>query len=429
MEIKILDLTNKKKQKIFYRVKSFLTRLAGTICVIFFGFTIAVLILEIALRASINLGVWKESSFDWNFYVNSYTGDGFECSFQEALEAHPYLGWITGPFQPCGRFVRNNRGFWDRRNIPEQKDPNFFTIIIVGGSVASQFSHGNGDDLHPRYWLEEELNKHYLSPNGKPFRVVSGAMGGWRMPTQIIATTIFGSFVDAVISLDGYNEMLNEFTGDPIDKPDTWTWFSVQNQRKGKVIIRLMRYLKTYRLLVASTPVLRDSKTLFSIFEGLIRLVSDDHGNIGDATTLRFQFSYPENWSKKQSSDANIRKWQNYLNSLRGLTMGLGLKYAHFIQPIPSLGKVLTIEEKKYAQWIKGDEYLRAIINPAEELRNKGFPVESLAEVFINTKETVYHDEIHCGYDADLDSLGYRIMAKSMSESIGRFWNLKLNNK
>lgn len=390
------------------------------------GVVSAFFLLELTLRLLIGVGALNDSGRTWDFYVNTYTGDGFKCTFQEALEIHPYLGWLTGPYLPCGRFVRNNRGFWDRRDLPYERNPELYTVMIVGGSVASQVAHGSGDDARPFNWLEDELNSRYRSPNGRPFRVVSGAMGGWRMPTQVTAAAMFGSQVDAIISIDGYNEMTNVIIDKPVDRPDAWTWYAVQNPLSGVLTIELMKVMKYVRIVISNVPVLRDSKVLFGAFEGILSLLGDGNVTvIGETEQLRNQFSYPREWTTEKAEQANIVKWQNYILSLRATAESMGLRYAHFIQPIPDLDKTLSEDELKRARWITGERYLRSIVHPAEALKKQGVPVVSLTSVFRDIKETIYGDEVHCAYDERGDNRGYRIMSRFIATSLGDLWKLK----
>jgi hypothetical protein len=411
------------------RVKSIFSHLIKKALLAVLIILITLIFAEVLLSLGLNSNIISKPERNWDFYKNTYVGDTPSCNFQDSLEAHPFFGWMIGESESCRNFVRNNKGFWDRRDLPDLKDPNFYSILVLGGSVASQFSRGSADDDHPRHWLEDELNSNFKSPNGMPFRVLSGSMGVWKMPTQINVTAMFGSSVDAVISLDGYNEMLGAYSKLPIDRPDSWTWFSVLNHSKSSNIIAALQILKKFRLLVISTPLLKELKLPFLIYDSSFRLITggDRLSKLSDKS-LPHHFSYPKNWTLEQAESANIEKWKNYLRGLRGISEGLGLKYLHFVQPIPNIGKVLTDEEKNNYHQVSAEDYLKIIVRPAESLKEKGYPLEIMTNVFENTKETVYRDAIHCGYDKDLDSLGYRIMAKSMAQSIGKFWKLKKLN-
>ena len=76
--------------------------------------------------------------------------------------------------------------------------------MISGGSVAAYLG-GNQKPPYPRY-LEEELNKTYVSPNGKPWMVLDAAAGAWKQPQSFIAFAMYATAVDAHINLSGYNE-------------------------------------------------------------------------------------------------------------------------------------------------------------------------------------------------------------------------------
>ena len=76
--------------------------------------------------------------------------------------------------------------------------------MLIGGSVASQLAQ-NAPPPAPRY-LEEELNKRYVSPNGKPWLVLNGGDGAWKEPQPFILFSLYASSVDAMISLGGFNE-------------------------------------------------------------------------------------------------------------------------------------------------------------------------------------------------------------------------------
>ncbi|MFK5143509.1 hypothetical protein ACI4A9_28820, partial [Klebsiella pneumoniae] len=58
-----------------------------------------------------------------------------------------------------------------------------------------------------------------MSPNGKPFRVLSGANGAWSYPSQINFLSLYGDSADAVVALDGFNELKPTLT--PLFSPNS----------------------------------------------------------------------------------------------------------------------------------------------------------------------------------------------------------------
>ena len=137
-----------------------------------------------------------------NTYVRDAT-KGTACRYVDTLYPHPYVGFVHHANPPCGQPWVNNVGLYGP-DFPVIKNPDYYTVILTGGSVASQLGQ-NQKAPAPRY-LEEELNKQYVSPTGKPWLVLNGADGAWKEPQPFILFSLYASSVDAVVSLGGYNE-------------------------------------------------------------------------------------------------------------------------------------------------------------------------------------------------------------------------------
>ena len=89
-------------------------------------------------------------------------------------------------------------------DFPVIKPPDYYVVLLVGGSVAS-YVGGNQPPPRPRF-LEEELNRKYVSPNGKPWMVLVGAAGAWKEPQSFILFSLYADSVDAMVNLSGFNE-------------------------------------------------------------------------------------------------------------------------------------------------------------------------------------------------------------------------------
>ncbi|MGZ3695416.1 MAG: hypothetical protein ACXWQO_14965 [Bdellovibrionota bacterium] len=157
----------------------------------------------------------------WRSHQNIYSsseGDGNGgCSLSDSLMPNPFFGFTHNLSLPCHpRFV-SNVGLIDSHDFPLKRDPEAFSVVLVGGSVASQMAVGPSNAPS---WLELSLNKKFISPNGKPFRISSGAMGAWHYPSQITFLTLYGDSMDAVVAIDGYNEVEKARFNMPIYAPD-----------------------------------------------------------------------------------------------------------------------------------------------------------------------------------------------------------------
>ncbi|MGL1636439.1 hypothetical protein ACSTI0_00100, partial [Vibrio parahaemolyticus] len=71
----------------------------------------------------------------------------------DSLAGHPYVGWVNTKLPPCGGLTTNNVGMPDPREIPYERDPDYYSVMLLGGSVASQMIAGSVN------WLEKALNE------------------------------------------------------------------------------------------------------------------------------------------------------------------------------------------------------------------------------------------------------------------------------
>ena len=102
----------------------------------------------------------------------------------------------TTPTRLAGIPWVNNVGLFGP-DFPTIKPADRYVVMLIGGSVASQLAQNQAPPA-PRY-LEEELNKKYVSPNGKPWMVLNGGDGAWKEPQPFILFSLYATSVDAMI--------------------------------------------------------------------------------------------------------------------------------------------------------------------------------------------------------------------------------------
>ena len=144
-----------------------------------------------------------------NTYVRDLTRNS-KCRYVDTLYPHPYLAFVHHGNPPCGLPNVNNIGLLNA-DFPTLKPADKFVVLVTGGSVASQLVQ-NWEAPAKRY-LEDELNQRFVSPNGKPFLVLNGGDGAWKQPQQAILTAMYATSIDAVVTVDGYNEHYFFFPG------------------------------------------------------------------------------------------------------------------------------------------------------------------------------------------------------------------------
>src|SRR5262245_42089841 len=138
-----------------------------------------------------------------NLYIADTTRSGQSCRYIDSLFPHPYLGFVHHKNPPCGIGNVNNIGLWGI-DFPSERAADAYVVLLTGGSVAAQLGQIQGPPA-PRF-LELALNERFRSPNGKPFRVLNGATGAWKQPQQTVLLLLFADAIDAVVTLDGFNE-------------------------------------------------------------------------------------------------------------------------------------------------------------------------------------------------------------------------------
>ncbi len=136
---------------------------------------------------------------------------------------HPFLGYTgnpayergligeqalsrTFPGEPTPFYLRNSRinahGF-PSEHADYAANADGFHVGIFGGSVAEQLATVGGETLI------SELEQRLPELRGR-VRVFNGAIGGYKQPQQLIALillTLQGVRFDAVVNLDGFNEV------------------------------------------------------------------------------------------------------------------------------------------------------------------------------------------------------------------------------
>jgi hypothetical protein len=370
-------------------------------------------------RASGAAAIWAKTK---NAYVTAYEDDK-PCDFTDSMIPHPYLGFVRHSLPPCG-IHSNNLGIIHREKFPEQYDPNFFSILIVGGSVAKDLAYGPKNT--EANWLAHELNKKYRSPNGKPFRIVSGAGGSWNFPNQLTMLHLYSERFDAILALDGYNEALHAVYGRAISKPDEYIFLYVA---RPKLLDNFNRYISLAKWMrrKGARSSLKNSYLYLASFRALLGYLSDyrsENARLREKLLTDF-FILPKEWERDQIDAWNKKKYQDYIRSLGATAQALGLKYAHFVQPHRLLDKELNTEEKQYQSLVDPLLYKKIFIAGSRAEQARGLFSFDLTSVFSKESATIYSDDIHYGYEANGDSLGYRLVAEAMSEKIARAWKLK----
>jgi hypothetical protein len=362
-----------------------------------------------------------------NTYVRDLT-KGTACRYVDTLFPHPYLAFVHHGNPPCGLPNVNNIGLLNA-DYPTVKPTDRYVVLVTGGSVASQLVQ-NWPAPAPRF-LEEELNRRYVSPNGKPWLVLNGGDGAWKEPQQLILFSLYATSVDAVVTLDGYNEHYFFWPGttERLERPlsnfiDVNPFVADENfgdAATGWVIGRVAGAL-------AANPVLGHSHAAYMVIRGIEAVAKGkDVFKSSKKTTLASLFAMPEAIVKDHDGEFAVQLglYQKYTRAIEVIARDNGVKSAYFLQPVPPYGKTLTEEEKKNAGDLGYRDMYRKIVAGMMALRDRGLAIYDLGDLLKDEKGTIYADDIHFIRDKTGDSPGYRLMAARMGQLLAETWGLK----
>lgn len=399
----------------------------GKPTLILFSVILALFFAEGILQLLQLTNAWKHISLHQSNLMETSLVKTSSCNLGNSQISHPFLGYVYRRNTNCENFHVNNIGLNHHRDMPAERDENFFSILVLGGSVATQLTLGENQIS----WIEEYLNKFYFSPNGKPFRIISGSLNGWVMPQQVIMTSLYGNRVDAIIAVEGYNEALGISGGLPIEAMIASSYlYSLKSWRDTRFIVGV--YAARGILLAAQMiPALFQSLVVrlgFNTIMGFLNhyLYASYPGNpVYDNYPIFHEI--PQTWTESERTNWKIKEYIRYIRANSALTNSYGVKYVHFIQPIPMIDKPLTEEERMIQAFFPPSLYYD-ILTAAKKLNREKINVVDLTNVFHNQKETIYGDHVHCKWNSMGKNPGYRIMARRITEELANLWKLKVKN-
>ncbi len=362
-----------------------------------------------------------------NIYVRDLTTRG-DCRYVDTLYPHPYLAFVHNGNPPCGLRNINNVGLFND-DFPTVKIAHRYVVLLTGGSVASNLGQ-NWAPPAPRY-LEEELNAHYVSPSGQPWLVLNGGDGAWKQPQQLILFALHATAVDAVVTLDGFNEhyyfrpQVDQRLESPASSFVDVNPFAADEDfgdaATGWVIGRVAGAL-------ASNPVLRHSHAAYMVVRR-IESVARGKGtqNPNKRTTLRSFFALPADAraDPEKLFAVQLGLYQKYVRGIEAIARDNGVKSAYFLQPVPAWGKTLSEEEKRNAGDLGYRDTYRRMVAGMMSLRERGLAVHDLGDLLQDETGTIYEDFIHFAREPDGRSPGYRLMAARMARSLAEAWGLR----
>jgi hypothetical protein len=349
---------------------------------------------------------------------------------------HPYLGYVYSPESPetlPDHFHFDELGFRTAEAVVAPRSADRFHVAILGGSVAhwlSVFREG----------LLEELAR---APELQGRRVVVStlAIGAYKQPQQVLSLAYLmalGAHYDAVINLDGFNEVAlpaPEETGDSRFPfyPTQWSLMTASltdEQRLARVgeIVRVrVRRRETAAWLLQSW--LRYSVTaelLWTVADrSWGREIYHHSARLGWDTGQGYLQNGPVNPYKDSLSlaRASVEVWKNASLEIDHLARADGAIYLHVLQPNQyDLGsKPLSDEERRVAlnprlPFAKAVPLAYPMLRAAgSELKRRGVDFQDLSQIFRDQRSTFYFDEC-CHLNRD----GNQVLGRVIGRLVGQ---------
>jgi hypothetical protein len=254
---------------------------------------------------------------------------------------------------------------------------------------------------------------------------LNGGDGAWHQPQQVILFLLYADAVHAVVTLDGYNERY--MVGAKVRfeyPPNAFMDVNPLVNSAYSYVVKQWILGKLYAR-AASSRVLSRSQAVYMVLARIDAALKRDLQSAQPQTNTSSIFALPPDWDEERRVAWADGQYRKYIQAMDAIAAQNDVLIAHFIQPVPAMGKTLTGEEKA----VVGDLSYRAryerITTDVLGLAKDGTPIFSLLNLFEHNPHTLYADVIHLRRNPDGSSEGYRLMAERIAETLARTWHLR----
>jgi hypothetical protein len=400
----------------------FIVRVLGALLLLVFLGAFSEFIFSTYFFLSDGRWIWPQQR--WELQLNQFVAatTNETCHYIDTLYPHPYLLNVYNRNPPCSLDFVNSQGF-SGRAFPFRRSNEVFAVLLTGGSVAAQLGQikSNGP-----LFLEEALNACYKPPKGARFLVYNGAVGGWKQPQQTIVSLLYGDAYDAVVTLDGFNE-LQFLTVTRLEMANhDFELLNPLATRSSRAIIAAA-ITNQVQAWVTSSPARHSFAAYF--FADRLRswVVRTSNAELANRKTgFATFFALPDDWTNEERIAFNLKQYQKYIRAIEAVARAESARAAFFVQPVPAIDKRLTPQEQLVTGDLSYSPLYSRLTDALLATRTEGLQVFSLLDVFRDTTETIYVDSIHVAQDSKTqDSKGNRILARAMAEHLAAAWSLE----
>lgn len=357
---------------------------------------------------------------DSKSYFEQFTSNNFDCDFRGLFGPHPYLSFSARFDSRCSRGITSYPGF-RTRPFPIELPKDSFSILVSGGSVADECLHTN---KLKESNLEIRLNRTFVSPNRQPFRVFNGSLGAFKLPQQTILFLLYADRFHALITLDGFNELWPFLTKHEFNYPAShYFHMNPFDDGNGAAFLYVLATTKIESLSRRSY-IISKSNFIELLQLLLINRYNTEKEKFKNRSLANKVFRFPSYWHDAEKIKHNRSQLVKYYRVNHAIASRLGKYSAFFLQPVPAIGKMLTIEEKSVVGQLDYGKIYRENIEELLKLDSEGVNIFNLGNVFSKIEETIYRDAIHF-VKTKSQSEGCERVIVSVVKLLGEKWKLK----
>lgn len=385
----------------------------------FFIFVLCLLILEVG-----SWGALKHLSLASNSYKDLYQSlSEFKLSdlettldWKKGIKRNPLFGFTLK--------AGNNYGFANPEPFPRQKKSDEYVIGVLGGSVAFSFAA----HLQNSSEFNNTLKKNIPDLSKKKIIILNLAVPGYRQPQQFHVFSYFKESLDAIIELDGWNEVwVSGSPAYPVDFPAFTEVFYSDDLRVQQEQIRIAQLKNTLQdasLFLQAHPWLMQSSSIYLLMYSLRNYTLAKGGSM---TRLNKSFGIEENFYGAPLDDTRetqIRSdsWVKYLRMTDLVARSSGIRRFYFVQPSQYVEgvKILSPHETKEMvtpHFAPAARRFSEIRSRARQLQ-KELPLWDLnSSVFKNETREIFVDQC-----CHVNLLGNELMEQNIVQIMSRFW-------
>jgi hypothetical protein len=348
---------------------------------------------------------------------------------------HPYVGYIqdpTGrpPNVPGRKDLAVNRfGYVDTDEPLQRRGPDRFIVAIVGGSVARDFSLLGDSELAVRL-------RELPALADREIVFVRLALAGYKQPQQLMTIAYLlslGAEFDAVINLDGFNEVALHFAENAKTQtfaafPRHWYYQIVDVAFEVSGEYQYARVLRSKFAELFGFPPLRWSPVANLVWRQLDQRLAHDvyaaHEAMASAAPQRRRAaaSGPE---RRYADDAAVLAdlvaiWKRSSIQLDRLLRANGAVYLHVLHPNQYYPDTRDLSLELASAWTSDHKYRAGavagyprLVEQGAQLRESGVAFLDLTRAFAGHDRPFYVDSC-CHFN----KWGHRLLAHAIADAL-----------